>query len=74
MRTSAGVRPRSRGLLPVVARGPFSGRFIEAERELAKPFGDKPASLRTEKAPARGWSGATAAQIGNSLRTRRNVP
>jgi long-chain acyl-CoA synthetase len=29
---------------------------------------DEEASLRTGKAPARGWSGATAAQIGNSLR------
>ena len=40
-------------LLPVVARGPFSGRFIEAERELTKPLAASP-HLYGQKKPRPG--------------------
>jgi hypothetical protein len=38
---------------PAYGRSPSPRRLIEARRGLTKSFGDRPASLRTEKAPAR---------------------
>ena len=68
---SASPKPRP---LPDAARYLF--RQVHSSRARVNKTFRRQARISTvEKSPGQGWSGAkTAAQIGNSLRTRRNVP